>query len=325
MVAYFIPSDYLEKLPFKILSMTETDYKGEVFNLISKVQSINIPTKKCMGFKELVDTVPKFKHTNPLHFTLYKIIAMVSYIDRINTRISTTAGFGKDSVVGIIETLIGYTVNIYGATFAKLEFSLINKLIILNELGNLKPEDKMQMQEFLLATGAYHNNYTKRSRKTKTTQEQYDISKLSLLIFYNLPEYYIGKAQEYFDQLFTPAVIERFIPFVFDGRISTKFEQVFNIGEVATQNAQVFKDVIATINYFRQNQLTEIRFDVKNDFEFKNKKGELIKRYERTFNVILKYVAEYARTQEEFDMLTEELYDCYLKYSTLLESEKSMM
>ena len=38
------------------------------------------------------------------------------------------------------------------------------------------------MQEFLLAVGSYFNTYVKRTRKTNTNQEQYDISKLSLLI-----------------------------------------------------------------------------------------------------------------------------------------------
>ncbi len=44
---------------------------------------------------------------------------------------------GKDSVVNIIANLVDSTSNLYGATFAKLEFVLFNKLIILNELGNL--------------------------------------------------------------------------------------------------------------------------------------------------------------------------------------------
>jgi len=158
-------SEHLDKMPFKIDESAQTDFRGDVFDFILNVTSINIPAKKCMSFKELVDVMPAFKHTNDLHFTLYKIIALTSYIDRINTRISTEAGFGKDSVVSIIQELVDSTVNIYGATFAKLEFSLINKLIVLNEMGNLKPEEKMQMQEFLLATGAYFNTYTKRTRK----------------------------------------------------------------------------------------------------------------------------------------------------------------
>ena len=152
------------------------------------------------------------------------------------------------------------------------------------------------------------------------TQEQYDISKLSLMIFYNLPEYYRGKAQEYFDQMFTKAVIHRFIPFYFQGRLTTKFEKIVNVDKLVSENSQIYKDVIATLNYFRQNRVNTIAFDIPASIVFTDQ----LSRYGRTFNVILKYVSAYARTQEEFNALALELYDCYKKYETLLISEKSI-
>ena len=319
--SFFMISEYLEDLPFKVVNEKEMDYKGEVFNMISKVKSINIPAEKRMSFADLVDIMPAFSHTKPIHFTLYKILAIAGYCDRINARISTDAGFGKDSVVGIIQQLVDSTVNIYGATFAKLEYSLINKLMILNEMGNLKTDEKISMQEFLLATGAYFNTYTKRTRKTATTQEQYDISRLSLLIFYNLPEYYVGKAQEYFDQIFTKAVIHRFIPFVFEGRLTTKFEKVVDIDKIMRDNEPTYKNVIATLNHFRQNPVGDIAYTIPDAIFF----PETLKRYERTFNVILKYVAEYAPTQEAFNSLSVELYECYKNYEGLITKEKEML
>lgn len=321
-VNYFIPTKFFEKLPFKIVEEEEHDYKGEVFKFVTNVSSINIPAEKRMSFRELVDSMPAFTHSNPLHFTLYKIVAITSYIDRINARVSTHSGFGKDSVVEIIRQLVDSTINIYGATFAKLEYSLINKLMILNELGNLKNEEKFSMQEFLLATGAYFNTYTKRTRKTNTTQEQYDISRLSLLIFYNLPEYYVGKAQEYFDQIFTGAVISRFIPFVFEGAITTKFEKIIDTSKVMEENEDEYKKIIATLNYFRQNNIIDIKFETPDDIKFV---GDRLKRFSRTFNVILKYVSEYTRTQEEFDAFSKELYGCYRAYEGLLKTEKEIL
>ena len=95
----------------------------------------------------------------------------------------------------------------------------------------------------MLATGAYFNTYTKRSRKTNSTQEQYDISNLSLMIFYNLPEYYRSKNQEYFDEIFTKAVTNRFIPFVFKGQITSSFEKVMNAKEVMERNRENYKDL----------------------------------------------------------------------------------
>ena len=319
--SFFIPTEFLDELPFKVLTSKEMDYKGEVFQFITNVKSIIIPAEKKMEFRDLVDIAPAFSHTNQLHFTLYKILAVAAYSDRVNVRISTDAGFGKDSVVGIIQQLVDSTVNIYGATFAKLEYSLTNKLMILNEMGNLKADEKFSMQEFLLATGAYFNTYTKRTRKTSTTQEQYDISRLSLMIFYNLPSYYTGKAQEYFDQIFTPAVIHRFIPFVFEGRLTTKFEKLVDTDKIMVENEGLYKDIIATLNHYRQNMLSDIKWTIPEEVSFTDK----LKRYERTFNVILKYVGEYAGSQEEFNTMSTELYKCYKAYDRLTTDEKEIL
>lgn len=311
---YFCPPEIIEKLPFKVTKSEERDFKGEVFKYIKSVASIKIPAEKRMTFRELVDTIPYFSHSNPTQWTLYKIISYTAYCDRINARISTEAGFGKDSLVNIFIQLVNSTKNIYGATFAKLEYNLTNKLLIFNEMGNLKDDDKSNMQEFLLAIGAYYNDYLKRTRKTSTTQEEYDISKVSLLIFYNLPEYYTSKNQQYFDQMFTKAVCNRFIPFHFSGVLTTKFGKVFDIDEVLNANRQLCKDAIATINWYKNNNVKDIKYKVGDYFTF-TKENE---RYARTFTTILKYVAEYSETQEEFDELSNMLYTCYQNYSELI-------
>ncbi len=316
--SYFALDEQVKNMPFKVLESAEHDYKGEVFTFITKIDPIEIPAEKRIPFRALIDYIPAFKHSNPLHFKLYNIVAKTAYIDRINSRISTDAGFGKDSIVNIIAHLNNSIYNMYGGTFAKLEFALINKLIVLNELGNLKGDDKHNFQEFLLATGAFFNTYTKRTRKGKLTQEQYDVSKLSLLLFYNLPSYYINKNQEYFDQMFTEAVINRFIPFVFEGRITSKFEKVIDVHNIVERNGQTYKDTIATLNYWRANPAREINYKVDDDVV---KFGIKFKRYERTFYTILKYVSLYAESQKEFDMLTKELYACYKKYDKLLEGD----
>jgi hypothetical protein len=313
---FFAIEDLIKQLPFKILEFHETDFKNEVFKVITKVESITIPAEKRMTFRDLVDIMPAFQHTKPIHFLLYKIVAIACFIDRLNARVSTDAGFGKDSVANIIANLVDSTANLYGATFAKLEYVLYNKFIVLNELGNLKKEELTNMQEFLLATGAYFNIYTKRTRKTNTTQEQYDISKTSLLLFYNLPSYYLNKNQEYFDQMFTKAVTNRFIPFVFDGRLSTSFEKVIDIEGIVNRNEDIYKNVIATLNYYKNNNIKEIAYKVDRQVI---KFPEELKRYDRSLNIILKYVAEYSSNQEEFDMLSKELYKCYKKYGELLK------
>ena len=313
-ITYFVidqkDDNLIKELPFKVKKYIETDYRGEVFRLITTVESIKIPSVKKMSFRELVDDVPHFEHTNPLHFKLFKIVSRAAYAERVNARIVTDAGFGKDSVMNINSYLVDSTANLYGGSFAKLEYVLKNNVIVLNEVGNLSKEGKYSMQEFFLAAGAYSNTYTKRTRKTSSTREEYDISKLSLVIFYNLPDYYISKGQDYFDTMFTSAVINRFIPFVFQGQITTKFEKIVDFKQVSLDSDRYYKDVISTINWYRDNPVTELKWDVPEIVKF----PDYLSRYSRTFNTIIKYVSEYAESQEEFDELVTELYECYKEY-----------
>ena len=313
---YFVLDIHAESMPFKIKKFIERDYKNDVFRFATDVQPVSIPASKNLTFRQLIDTAPNFTHTSPKHFQIYKILAYALAIDRVNCRVSSEAGFGKDSVVNIIAQLVDSTVNLYGATMAKLEYVLRNKLIILNELANLKKEEKIQMQEFFLAVGAYFNTYTKRSRKTDLTQEQYDISKLSLVLFYNLPSYYTSKGQEYFEQMFTGAVVNRFIPFVFDGRLTTRFDRIIDVAGVVKENEKVYKDVIATIKYYQQNPVTAIKYKVNRELI---KFPKNLMRYDRSFNVFLKYIGEYCNSQEEFDDLSRELFLCYKRYEELIK------
>jgi len=315
--SYFLIDELVDKLPFKITKSVETDYKGDVFDMITHVFPITIPAEQRMSFRELVLNTPSFTHTNPKHYLLYKILSLAAYVDRLNARISTEAGFGKDSTIDIIKQLVNSTSNIYGATFAKLEYNLTNRLLCLNEMGNLKTDEKFNMQEYLLAVGAYRNYYEKRTRKTNTTQETYDVSDTSLLILYNLPEYYRDKAQEYFDQMFTPAVIDRFIPFVFDGRLATKFQDLLDPYEVLDTHEDKIKDIIATLEFYKVNKLTELKYEIPEEIDFGNKE-----RYDRTFCILAKYVAEFSESEEEFKDLILELYKCYKNYDTLIETEK---
>lgn len=319
---YFCPDDLFEDIPFRIKDSTEFDYKGDVFDIIQEVEPITIPSEKRMSYREMVDWFISTKHSNKLHQKLYGIAVTSGWIDRHNTRISTEAGFGKDSLVDTVGFLVDTTANVYGATFAKLEYNLKNEYLVLNEMGNLKAEDKANMQEFLLATGAYRNIYNKRTRKSGGTQEQYDISKTSIMIVYNLPDYYRGKAQEYFDQMFTPAVIDRFIPFVFEGRLTTKYQNLLDPISVLDKYEHTIKNIVATLQYFKENKITDIKYDVPEHIQFKDKYGQRLERYERSFNVLMKYISEYCKDQEEFNTLVNELFRCYNKYETLLEGER---
>ena len=304
----------LDLLPIIIKKKTETDYNKNVFYFINSYDSVKIPALKTMSFTDLIDTLADFNHTNPTHWLLYKIMMVTAWADRVNFRMVAKRGFGKDSVINNIRDLVGGTANIYGATFAKLEYSLKNPLLVFNELGNLKSDDKFNMQQFLLAIGAFFNKYSKRSRATEDTLEEYDISKQSLAIIYNPPMDYVEKGQEFFDIMFTKAVNSRFIPFFMDGMLDEKFDAEFDVEKVVTESMPVYKSCISTLLYYKENTVDN-KFLIPDDVVF----DEKTRRFERTFLKIADYISEYASgkgpdAEKTYYEMVYELYNCYTKY-----------
>jgi len=306
---WFLLTEGVEDLPIKVTKQTEQDFRGDVFYLIEDYDSVKIPNKEEISFRELVDLISGFKHTNPIHFLLYKIITIAAYCNRINYRVIAPAGFGKDCVINNLIDLGSQAVNIYGATYAKLEYSLKHPFLLFNEMGNLKKEGKADMQQFLLATGCFMNSYTKKSRATSDglTLETYDISKTSLGIVYNPPCYYIERGQEYFDIMFQPAVINRFIPFNLTGVLEVPMTLNIDTYTEAKKSMTIYKKIVSTINYYKGR-------DIENIYETKFKFNKYEERYKRTFETICKYICEYSKDEEEYKQLTNELYKCFINY-----------
>jgi len=309
----------LDKLPIRIKKKTEEDYNKNVFWFIDDWKSVKIPDDRALTLRKLVNTIADFKHTNPLHWKLYKIINVTAWCDRINYRVIGELGFGKDSILGTMTDLVGDLANIYGATFAKLEYSLKHKLLVFNEMGNLKPDDKTNMQQFLLAIGAFSNTYIKRSRATDDTLEKYNISKQSLGIIYNPPMYYVERGQEYFDIMFTKPVANRFIPFYLEGKLDKKFDAQFDVKKVVTENLQIYKDCISTLRYYRKTTVTN-KYLIPDDVIFDKK----TRRFERSFLKICDYISEYSETEEEYYILVNALYQSYKKYVDKVVKEALM-
>jgi len=306
---YFLETEHIDKLPLKIKETKKDSFRTDVFHLVTKVVSVKIPSSRETSFRNVVDWLCNFEHDRPLHWTLYKILIIVATIDRINFRVATEAGFGKDSVVNAIIELVNQTANIYGATFAKLEYYLLNNFLFFNELGGLKDSDKSNMQTFLLETGDFKNKYGKHSRKTADTKEIYDISNTSVGVASNTNEYYTQKNQQPFVSMFTKAANNRFLPLKFEGVLTQDFSKNFNVNNMVTANKRFYQQLIGTINWYRQNntkvQAVDWHYNPTRDFGY----GGL--RRNQTYNTICKYISLYAHSKAEYQHLTDELYKCY--------------
>lgn len=313
---FFVRTDDIDQLPFLVQNHIKFSYKNEVFKFVTKVSTVKIPARNMMTFKEMVDFYAGYGHSNPDHWKLARIIILAAYIERLNIRIVSEASFGKDALVDILSILNGKVSNLYNATLAKLKFGLNNDLVIINELGGLKKEEVGNLQIYLTQAGSYKPVYENNSRATAGVKETMDLKNKSHVIYHNTPDYYTNKGQQYFEQMFTPAIMDRFPALLMQGYVKEDFSRAMNITELTPTNEKKIKDFISTLNYYKQSIPTKPVYR-RPDYEW-GFNGKEMQRSLRSFTIIAKYISEYSQTQDEFDKWADLLVSCRDKYKDII-------
>lgn len=317
---YFLPTQFLESLPIKVKDKDKFSFKNDVMWFIRKCESRRIPAKDKMSFREMTDFFCDYKHSNPKHAILFRIIALSAYCERVNIRIVSEASFGKDSVVDVLNLLSGGVANLYNATLAKLKFALKNDFIVINELGGLKNDEIGGLQTYLTQAGAYKPSYQNNSRGTNGTKETMSLLNTSHMVFHNTPWYYESKKQKYFEEMFTPAIMDRFPALLMSGYVSEDFTLAPNINEVKDEIKTKLKHLISTINFYKSNNILMPKYEVPDSFW--GFKGKELQRSLRSFKTIAKYLAAYSENETEFIEWCSILKKCREDYLDLIDSNR---
>ena len=314
---FFVRTEDIDKLPLVVDRSTKFSFRSEVFKMVNHATTKKIPSRPELTFKELLDFYANYTNSNPHHFMLSKLIMITGYLERLNIRIVSEASFGKDGLVDILSILNGNVANLYNATLAKLKYSLNNDFIVINELGGLNKQEIGSLQVYLTQAGSYKPKYENNSRSTMGTKEVMDLIDKSHIIFHNTPDYYQQKGQMYFEEMFTPAIMDRFPGLLMDGYVTEDFSASKSIEDYDEDRSKQLKKFIATLNHFKDNKITKRKFTVNDDFwGFKGKEKQ---RSLRSFKIISKYLAEYSETESEFIQWCSVLNKCRLDYKELIK------
>jgi hypothetical protein len=266
------------------------------------------------------DFFANYTHSNEYHWKLARMIVLAGYIERLNIRIVSPASFGKDALCDILSILNGSVANLYNATLGKLKYSLNNDCIIINELGGLNKQDIGSLQVYLTQAGAYKPKYENNSRSTIGTKEVMDLKDKTHIIYHNTPDYYQNKGQLYFEQMFTPAIMDRFPALLMQGYVTEDFSQHKCINDYDESHTNDLKKFIASLNYWKSNRPTNSKYVINDDFwGFKGKEKQ---RSLRSFKVISKYLSWMCKDEPEFIMYCEILNKCRLNYKDMINGLK---
>lgn len=321
-VKYLLDVDLIDELPIRITRAEEVPFRNKLYHHVIGYQAVKVLPEHKMSFKELVDGLD-LEHSNPEDFLVLKLLALASYCGRVNFRVAAPAGFGKDSVFSILKLLTNHVSVVNPRTVPAVEYRLENSVLVLNELSNLGSEQKKLLQELLLLVGDYKSFYEKSSRGTNGGKDVYDISDLSMVILYNPLQYYakVGGESKFFDNVFTEAVLDRFVPFKLEGKLDmSQFKTLTGseLDKVFLSSKDYLLDFLKSLEWYKHHYLDEAKgkgWSVNWDLL-----PEIRGRHVVTFEKLLPFLKLYASTLEEFDYLVKLFYNRFLQYKKMLKS-----
>ena len=320
---YIMPSKYVKELPIKIKGVpNKYSLKTDVFQFLEKsnVATAKFKPEKTMSFKELIDRLTNFKHSNQQHYKLFVMMAFAQMLDRANFRIATPAGFGKDSIVDIMGHLFGEAHTIENPTIAKLEKMTYAKLLAVNEVVDISNQEWRNIEQFLLATGAFKNKVTKRSRAYGGVSEILDTSKLSLTLMYNDITHYPTNVK-YFDTITKDAVKDRFPAIRLYGTLTEDFNKIATVStdEYVKKNLQEYIKIIRAFYYYKDNLLNELHYYKSPPM------SDLPERWKINIGRVLKIVDAYSNDQEEFSSWADTLIQAMKDYKEMVDYPHSLL
>jgi hypothetical protein len=294
------------------------DTKGNVYYLVRKPVPKVIRGEPKYSVREFIDNMTMLEHTNPPHQKLLMMMAMSQLWDRSNYRVSSTPGFGKDSVVDLSNNMFGGCSTIETPTAAKLEERAnVLKWLAVNEAVEISKEAWDIIQQFLLTTGAHKTEVVKRSRAFGTIGEVIDISTFSVSLFYNDIDCY-PNTDKYFDFVTKSAVRDRFPAFRFWGILKEDFDSMkhINVDSFVKDNLQWYIDMVKSFTYYKENYNSYLHnYDQS---KFMKHKG----RDKTNMSKLLKVIDCYSENQKEFDKWADVVNESMMDYVEMLKYPK---
>lgn len=310
---YLLESKFVKDLPLEVNKSDKVAYRNDAYTLIEGFDSLKFRPTKHYSFKEFIDTLASFDHSNQPHHVLSKIIVVMQMMDRANIRICTNPGFGKDSGVDLMGNLFGPAVTVENPTLAKLEYlSTYLKLLAVNEVVDIGKAELRSIEQYLLAAGAFKPDFTKHSRALNGGKEVIDISGLSLTLMYNDITDYTDH-ENYFDFVVKKAIIDRFPPLRLYGDYQEPFNNIsgMNVPKVVKDNIPEYRKLLETYAYFDDHYMSELS-KYSNDF------SSHPQRWKTNLGRLARFVDLYSESQSEFDDWMMVIEDSMQDYKDML-------
>jgi len=324
--------DTLDLLPIKISNTEEFTFENNRYAKVTEIKTFRIKPELIVQPEDIFKDFCNIKHSSPEEYKTLAVIALGSLIYRINWRISSCAGFGKDGIFETISALLqDYRFYSPESTSKLLRGMHESHCSIINEFMDLKKSTKLEFARILKVIGDRSIKVENPNHATKAfgTLPEYDISKCSFGVVYNELKYYqdLGgsRTQQFFDFIYDHAIRSRYFPLLLNqGQIDT---MQFNLSksevkDLFESNEKHFIHIIKSLKWLIENPDEGLKN--KGTWLWKNDKLSSIKDNRVKMNLIniLKSCKLFTSNENEYNSLADGVWNAYVRYLKALEYEE---
>lgn len=324
---YFVPSGYVSEMPIKIRASKKVIYSRKVYHLVTRADSILIKPEKTMSVKSFVDSWFPLNSTSNDDLLYAKLLILNSVINQDWSRLCTKQGFGKDQIVNNLISLSGLGRKVSKASVAKLGQLTEEGYTAFNEIAGFGGSGEKQeiFQDFFLTTSDGNDVYEHETTGSNKTKSSYDISDYGYNILHNVPEYYISNGKPVFEQMFTPAVFYRIMPFMLRGQLKGNDDFIntnLDWDEFVKEHFNSYKDWVAMLWWIKDNKSKFTATYDSSSYPLEAEPGEETSRWGGTFNRLACLVSSYCEGDDAgFNYIMKGLYGRHKDY---LEKVRSL-
>ena len=314
-VTYLLKSEDIESLPVKVLRTTKIPVGARGYERIDEAISVKLTQKKCMEYKEFIDSFLPYEHEQLLEWKVWKIICDVAIRDKIFIRAISYPAWGKTSTFYVWNQLRNDVEIIDGGTFAKMKHSLSVKpsSLVLDEVDDVSNEEKRFLSKLFRSCGDGRGKINNDSRSVGGTTEVFDLVNTSIIALYNFPN---SSKSAFFETNFHEKIIDRLFPLLLNGgsadRSPMKHKHVEPKESMTLEDKDSLDKFLRTSLHYQHHQYEELMDTGKLDWEPNNKLGR--KRWQNIYKKICNGLKLDASTQEEFHLLEQILYSMHVNY-----------
>mgnify|MGYP001579601861 CR=1 FL=1 len=289
-------------------SFSKVNLGNKVFYKLLKYNTRKIKAEKTMLPYDFFNKFSDLEHSNQLHYRLYKALNLCGYFTRINARVASESEFGKNGVTKTLKYLTNKTRIITPASYP----ALLRGLPTTKVLNITEPKEFEGFDTFLEQVGDKDTHFEnpKLESKGHQTHNEYDISKLSVLLTYNTLNYYRDRQQEnkFFDNMFRYNIQSRYLPFMFRGFIKHIEKQDLN--------DEVYDELLEWLRNFYYYEENWEKYLHNYGVDLSKLKWGI--RYKESFEQIIKFIDFISFDEKDFYNMVDELVKCHIAYERMV-------